>query len=176
MCTHAENDTGSAGDVAHAFRYVAQVCLALVRSTTPPYFAKTAAVWFTASGNRCGNPSSVQRPAIFLVVVSPIGVDAAQLAQWSTMQAANRWDSVDQWKQLRDVVAVRARQEDRDRRAVRVGGEVMFGTGSCTIGGVRSNFLPVPAARKEVESMPSREKSIRSAACNFASRISWSRC
>ncbi len=47
----------------------------------PTYLAKTAAVRFTASGNRCGNPGSMQRPAIFVVVVSPIGIDPARLAQ-----------------------------------------------------------------------------------------------
>lgn len=100
----------------------------------PTYFPRTAAVRFTASGNRCGNPGSVQRPAIFVVVVSPIGIDPARLAQGATTQTANRWDGVDQWQQLRDVVAVRARQDDRERRTVGVGGDVMFGTGSRTIG------------------------------------------
>jgi hypothetical protein len=38
----------------------------------------------------------------------------------------------------RDVVAVRARQDDRERRAVGVGGDVMFGIRSRTIGGVPS--------------------------------------
>lgn len=141
----------------------------------PSYFPKTAAVRFAASGNRCGNSGSVQRPAIFVVVVSPIGIDPARLSQGTTTQTANRWDGVDQWQQLRDVVAVRPRQDDRERRAVGVGGDVMFGTGSRTIGGVRSSFSPAPTARTEVESMTTREKSIRSAARSFASKISWSR-
>lgn len=141
----------------------------------PTYFAKTAAVGFAASGNRCGNPGSVQRLAIFVVVVSPIRIDSGRLAQRSTTHAANRWNGVHQRKQLRDVVAVRARQDDRERRAVGVGSDVMFGTGSRTIGGVRSSFSPAPTARTEVESMTTREKSIRSAARNFASSISWSR-
>lgn len=141
----------------------------------PTYFAKTAAVWFAAPCNRCRNPGSVQRPAIPVVIVSTIRIDSAWLAQWPTTHTANRWDGVDQWKELRDVVAVRARQDDRERRAVGVGGDVMFGTGSRTIGGVRSSFSPAPTARTEVESMTTREKSIRSAARNFASRISCSR-
>lgn len=141
----------------------------------PTYFARTAAVRFAAPGNRCRNPGSVQRPAIPVVIVSPIRIDSAWLAQWPATHTANRWDGVDQWKQLRDVVAIRARQDDRERRAVGVGGDVMFGTGSRTIGGVRSSFSPAPTARTEVESMTTREKSIRSAARNFASKISCSR-
>lgn len=100
---------------------------------------------------------------------------SGQACAGATTQTANRWAGVDQWQQLRDVVAVRARQDDRERHAVGVGGDVMFGTGSRTIGAVRSSFLPAPTARTEVESMTTREKSIRSAARSFASRISWSR-
>jgi hypothetical protein len=70
-----------------------------------------------------GNPRSVQRPAIPVVIVSPIRIDSAWLAQWSTTHTANRWDGVDQWKQLCDVVAIRARQDDRERRAVDVSGD-----------------------------------------------------
>ena len=137
----------------------------------PTHLAQTATVRFAAPGNRGGNPGSVQRSPILIVVVSPVGVDSARLAQWSTTHAANRRDGIDKRKQLRDVVTVRACQDDRERRTVGVGGKVVFGTGSRTIGGVRASFSPAPTARTEVESMTTREKSIRSAARNFASRI-----
>ena len=108
----------------------------------PAHFAKTAAVRFAASGNRCGDAGSMQRPAILVVVVSAVGKDSNRLAQRSTAQTTNRRDGIDQRKKLRDIVAVGARQDDRDRRAIGVGGDVMLGTGSRTIGGVRSSFSP----------------------------------
>ncbi|REG61225.1 hypothetical protein B0G80_4061 [Paraburkholderia sp. BL6669N2] len=141
----------------------------------PADFAETAAMGFATPGDRCGDAGGVQGPAILVVAISAIRIDSGRLAKWSTAQATNRRDRIDQWKQLRDVVAIRASQDDRERRTVGVGGNVMFGTGSPTIGGVRSGFSPAPTARTEVEPMTTREKSIRSAARNFASRISWSR-
>ncbi|MGF6852881.1 hypothetical protein OKW29_001767 [Paraburkholderia sp. CI3] len=141
----------------------------------PADFTETAPMGFATPGDRCGDAGSVQGPVILVVVISAIRIDSGRLAKWSAAQGTNRRDRIDQWKQLRDVVAIRASQDDRKRRTVGVGGNVMFGTGSRTIGGVRSSFSPAPTARTEVESMTTREKSIRSAARNFASRISWSR-
>lgn len=74
-----------------------------------------------------------------------------------------------------DVVTVCAGQDDRDRRAVRIGGDVVLGTWSRAIGGVRPCFWPAPIARTEEESMTTREKSIRSAARSLANRISCNR-
>ncbi|MBB5503537.1 hypothetical protein HDG37_007779 [Paraburkholderia sp. MM5384-R2] len=141
----------------------------------PTDFAEAATVEFAASGNRCGDAGSVQRSPVLIVVVSPVCINSGRLAKRSATHAANRRDGIDKRKQLRDVVTVRACQDDRERRTVGVGGKVVFGTGSRAIGGVRSSFSPAPTARTEVESMTTREKSIRSAARNFTSRISWSR-
>jgi hypothetical protein len=110
----------------------------------PAHFAKTASVRFAASGNRWGDAGNVQRAAIFVVAVSGVGKASNRLTQRSTSQTATRRDGVDQWKKSSDIVAVGARQDDRDQRAVDVARNVLPGTGSLTIGGIRASFSPSP--------------------------------
>jgi hypothetical protein len=141
----------------------------------PAHLAQAATMRLATPGNGRWNAGCVQRPTIFIVIVSAIGVDPTGFAKRSARHAANWWNRFDQRQQLRDVVAICARQDDRDRRAVGVGGDVVFGAGSRTIRGVRACFSPAPTARTEEESMTTREKSMRSAARSFASRISCSR-
>jgi hypothetical protein len=116
----------------------------------PADFAKTASVRFAASGNRCGNACNVQRAAIFLVVVNGVGKASNRFTQRSTSQTANRRDGVDQRKKSSDIVAVGARQDDRDQRAVGVARNVMLGTGSLTIDGIRATFFAHPSNRSDL--------------------------
>ncbi|EDT37859.1 hypothetical protein BamMEX5DRAFT_6360 [Burkholderia ambifaria MEX-5] len=104
----------------------------------PSNLPKTAAVWLSTSGNAGGNASLVQDAPVLVVIVASIRIDAFGPAQWPTANAFDRRDRLDQGDQLRDVIAVGAGQDCRDRCAVGVGGEVVFGTGSRSIGGVRA--------------------------------------
>ncbi|AIO94739.1 hypothetical protein DP50_2212 [Burkholderia pseudomallei 576] len=110
----------------------------------PSNLPKAAAVWLSASGNAGGNASLVQDAPILVVIVASIRVDAFGPAQWPTANAFDRHDRLDQGDQLRDVIAVGAGQDCRDRCAVSVGGEVVFGTGSRSIGGVRARQYDFP--------------------------------
>lgn len=135
----------------------------------PSNLSKAAAVWLSTSGNAGGNTSLVQDAPVLVVIVASIRIDAFGPAQWPTANAFDRRDRLDQGDQLRDVIAVGAGQDCRDRCAVGVGGEVVFGTGSRAIGGVRASFSPAPTARIDEESATTREKSIWFAACSLVS-------
>jgi hypothetical protein len=73
---------------------------------------------------------------------------------------------------LGDVVAVLSGQGRTDGDAIGIDEDVMFGTGSRAIRGVRASFSPAPTARTDDESTAAREKSSRPASRNFASK--WS--
>ncbi len=135
----------------------------------PSNLPKPAAVWLSASSNAGGNASLVQDAPVLVVIVASIRIDAFGPAQWPTANAFDRRDRLDQGDQLRDVIAVGSGQDCRDRCAVGVGGEVVFGTGSRSIGGVRASFSPAPTARIDEESTTTREKSIWFAARSLVS-------
>ncbi len=141
----------------------------------PANLTQAAAVRFAAPGDGGGDAGSVKRPSIFVVVVRAISVDAPRLAQRPASASSDSRNRFDQRQKLGDVVTVCAGQDDRDRRAVRIGGDAVLGTWSRAIGGVRSCFWPASIARTEEESMTTREKSMRSTARSFASRTSCNR-
>lgn len=92
-------------------------------------------------------------------IVAAIGVDDFGLLKWSTTHAANRWNRVNEWQQLGDVVAVRAGQECTDGDSIRVDENVMLGTWSRAIRWVLTRFSPAPTARTDDQSTAAREKS-----------------
>ncbi len=118
----------------------------------PAIFAKAAAVFGTALGDHWLDTAIAQRSSMSLGVVSTIGIDHTRSVQWVAAQSANRRNRVNQRQQLRDVVDVRAGQDRGKRRAAGVGDDVVLGTGSRPIGGVRAGFWPAPTARIDDES------------------------
>lgn len=141
----------------------------------PANLIQAAAVRLATPGDGGGDAGSMKRPAIFVVVVRAISVDAARLAQRAASASSDSRNRFDQRQKLGDVVTVCAGQDDRDRRAICIGGDMVLGTWSRAIGGVRACFWPAPSARTEEESMTTREKSMRSAAHSLARRISCNR-
>lgn len=107
-----------------------------------------------------------------LGIVAAIGIDGFRFLQGASAHASDRRNGIDQRQQLRDVIAVCASQDRRDGDAIGVRGDVVLGTWSRAIGGVRACFSPAPTARMDDESTTTREKSIWSAARNFASSSS----
>ena len=89
----------------------------------PAILAKAAAMFSTALGDHRFDTTMSQRASMPLGVVITIGVDHTRSAQWMAAQSANRWNRVDQRRQLRDVVDIRAGQARGERRAVGVGDE-----------------------------------------------------
>jgi hypothetical protein len=106
----------------------------------PTGLAQAAAVRFATPGNLGGDAGCVQWPAILVVVVTAVGLDDDRLGQRSPPLATDGRDCFDQRQELRDVVAVGAGQDRRERDALRFGDEVVLGTGTSAVGGVRSCF------------------------------------
>lgn len=92
----------------------------------PSGFAQATAVRLTSPGDLGRNASSVQRPAVFVVILATITLHDRRFRQRSATLATNRRDGVDQRQQLRDVMTVRAGQDQRERDALRFGDELMF--------------------------------------------------
>lgn len=141
----------------------------------PTDFSEATTVRVAAPCNAGWDVALVKDAPVFVVVVTTIGVDSSRTAQRPPTRAANRHDGVNQRNELCDVVTVGASQDCRDRRSVGVGGDVVLGTGSRSICGVRASFSPAPTARIDEESTTTREKSIFSAARSFASSTACSR-
>jgi hypothetical protein len=89
--------------------------------------ARATAVGLAASSNRSRHSCSVQRSTILVVIMSAIGIDPVKPAK-------------------RLVEQIPDRRDERERRTVGVGGDVVSGTGAHAIGGVRSSFSSAPTA------------------------------
>lgn len=68
----------------------------------------------------------MQLVPVLVVVVAAIGVHAVGSLQRAATLTTNGGKSLDQRQKLSDVVAVGASQDDRERRAVRIRGEVVL--------------------------------------------------
>jgi hypothetical protein len=141
----------------------------------PAKFAETTAVLGPALCDHRLNAAFAKFPAMWLRVVAAIGVNDFGLPKRPATYTANRRNGIDERQQLGDVVAVRAAQDGTDGDAIRIDEDVMFGTGSRAIRGVRASFSPAPTARTDDESTAAREKSSLPASRNFASNSSCSR-
>ncbi len=138
----------------------------------PTDLPESTAVRLATRGDQGRDAGSMKRSTIFVVVAGAVSVDPTWLAQGTASASPDSGNRFNQGQELGNAVAVRAGQDARDWRAVGVGGDVVLGTGSRTIGGARSRFWLAPTARTEEESMMTREKSMRSAARSFANKIS----
>lgn len=115
--------------------------------------------------------SRMKKASILVMLVITVGVDTIRMTEWAAAHAVNRRDGLDQRDQLGDIATIRAGQDCCDQRAVGVGGDVVFETGSRSIGGVRASFLSAPTARVD-EGSTTREKSVCPAARSYASACS----
>lgn len=129
------------------------------RSTfdNPAEFAQSTAMFCAALGDYWFDAALTQPLTMRFGVVAAVGV-RRESAEWH-----------DERQQLADVVAVRAGQDCTDGDAIRIDEDVMLGTGSRAIRGVRASFSPAPTARTNDESTATREKSSWPVSCNFAS-------
>ena len=102
-------------------------------------------------------------------IVTTIGIDDLGSLKWSAARATDRRNRVDERQQLGDVVAVRAAQDGADGNAIGVYEDVVLGTGSRAIRGVRASFSPAPTARTDEESTAAYERSICPASRSLSS-------
>jgi hypothetical protein len=80
-----------------------------------------------------------------------------------------------EWCKLGDIIAVRAGQDCADGNAIGIDKDMVLGTWSRAIRGVRASFSPAPTARTDDESTTAREKSSSPASRNLASKSSCKR-
>lgn len=92
----------------------------------PPGLSKATAVRLTPTGDLRGDAGSVQWFAIFVVIVAAIGLHDDRLGQRPSPLATNGPDGLDEGQQLGNVVAVGAREDQRERDALRFGHEVVL--------------------------------------------------
>jgi hypothetical protein len=133
----------------------------------PTDFSNAATVRETTSRDVGGDVARVEKPSVLVMIGTTVRVDTTTTAQRPTARDTSRHDGLDQRDQLGDVVTIGAGQYCRDRHAVGVGSDVVFGTRS--IGRARASFSPATSARIDDESTATREKSIFSVASRFAS-------
>jgi hypothetical protein len=89
----------------------------------------------------------MQLPAVDVVVVAAGSEQFAGSAAGSSSSAADRWDGLDQWDQLGDVVAVAAGERDRQRNAAGVADQMVLGTGPAAVDRRRADVCPPLSAR-----------------------------
>ncbi|AJP56309.1 hypothetical protein UC34_23855 [Pandoraea vervacti] len=92
----------------------------------PTRLAKTAAVRLAAASNLGGDADGVQGLAVLVVVVAAITLNDVRFRQGATALASNRRNRLDQWQQLGNVVAVGAREYQRQWNALGVGQDVVL--------------------------------------------------
>lgn len=118
----------------------------------PTAFAEATTVFGAAPCDYRSNAALAKSATMGIGIVATVGVDDLGLAKRPATCAANLRDGVDQRQQLRDIVAIRTRQDCADRNAVCVYEDVVFGPRSRAIRGVRPSLWPAPTARTDDES------------------------
>ncbi|CAJ3317273.1 Uncharacterised protein [Burkholderia pseudomallei] len=88
----------------------------------PLNLSRAAAAWFPASGNTGRNAARVPDAPVLVATVASIRVDALRPAERPTANAVDWLNHLDDGNPLRNVVAVGASQDCRDRRTVGFGG------------------------------------------------------
>jgi hypothetical protein len=141
----------------------------------PAEFSQTTAMFSTAPCDHRFDAAFAQSLTMRIGIVTTIGIDDFGSLKWSAARAADRGNRVDERQQLGDVVAVRAGQDGADGNAIGVYEDVVLGTGSRAIRGVRASFSPAPTARTDEESTAAYERSICPASRNLSSSSSCSR-
>lgn len=101
----------------------------------PAHLAQPGSVGGSTPGDHRLDAALPQQAAVLVEVIAPVGVQAPWLATWTSPQAPDRWDRVQQRKELGDVVAVATGEGDCERRAVTVDDHMMLGAGAGAVDG-----------------------------------------
>jgi len=129
----------------------------------------------SASCDQRPNAATLQRLAVFGGIVRAIRDGDYGSTAPGSVALAQRWNAIDQWDQLGDVVFVRPGHDRRERDSLSVGSDVVLAAGTRTIGGIRTRFFPAPTARIDEESTTARDQSIRIPSSSRCSKARWSR-
>ena len=142
----------------------------------PARFAESAAVRRADLGKHGGDAAPAQALPVWLGTVAPVALDDFRLAQRTSVLSANGRNRLDQCIELRDVVAVRSAQDDRERDALGVDDEVMLAAELAPVRWVRAGFFPASMARTEELSTMARAISSWPRRRSSANSVPWMRC
>jgi hypothetical protein len=139
----------------------------------PAHAAESGAVLGTAAGDHWFDASEPQLAAVLIVVVAAIGDHPVGALARPAAFARDGADPVDQWEQLRDVIAMATGQRCGQRHAVMVDDQVVLGTSAGAVDW-RTAGQWTSAKRADVAGVydPGRQSSSPRA----LSRVSISRC
>lgn len=139
----------------------------------PTSTPQAAAVGCAALSQVRTDASLSQNVAMGLGIVRAVALQRVGLTTRAARQTPQRWNGIDQWDQLRDIVTIGGSQDCGEGDAACFGQKVMFRPFLAAIGRVRSSFFPPRSARTDALSMralaksswPRRRSSPRSVAC-----------
>jgi len=126
----------------------------------PASFAQPATIGRSAFGQQGFDFQKSQSNAVWLRIIATIALNNTRTLTGSTTPASYRWNCLNQWKKLCNIVAVSASQSKGKRYPISIGDYMMFTATFASISGVWAYFLPPKTARTDAESTTAREKSI----------------
>ncbi len=143
----------------------------------PARFAEPAAMRRADFGKHGRDAAATaQALSVWLGTVAPVALNDIRLAQMASALSTYGRNRLDQRIELRDVVAIRAGQDDGERDALRIDDEVMLAAELAPVRWVRASFFPANMARTEELSTMARAMSSWPRRRNSPSNVSWMRC
>jgi hypothetical protein len=109
----------------------------------PTDLAQAGAMGDAASGDHGFDAALPQQAAVLVEVVAPVGVKPPGLAAGASGQTPDRWDRVQQWQELGDIVSVAAGERDGERGSVTVDDQVVLGAGAGPVDGRGADVIPL---------------------------------
>jgi hypothetical protein len=101
----------------------------------PAHLAESGTVGDAASGDQGFDAPLPQQAAVLVEVVAPVRVQAPGLAAGPSSQAPDRWDRVQQRRELGDIMAVAAGECDGEWGPVAVDDQMVLGAGTSAVDG-----------------------------------------
>ncbi|AOJ10137.1 hypothetical protein WS71_23170 [Burkholderia mayonis] len=101
-------------------------------------------------GKQGRDAALAQALPVWLGTVAPVTLSNFWFAQRASTFSSNGRNRLDQRIELRDVVAIRGSQDDRERDALRVDDEVMLTAELAPVRWVRAGFFPASIVRGRV--------------------------
>lgn len=117
-----------------------------------------------------------QALTVLLRTVASVTLNDFRFVQRASALSSYRWNGLDKWVELGNVVAIRAGQDDRERDALRVDDEMMLAAKLAPVRGIRACFFPASMARIDELSTRARVKSTSPRRRSSARSVSCMRC
>ena len=142
----------------------------------PTRFAEPAAMGRTDLCEQGRDATFVQGLPMWLGTVAPIALNDLRLVHGTPPFAPDVRNGLDQCIKLRNVMTIRAFQDDRERDALRVDDEVVLAAGLAPVRAIGAGFFPASMARTDELSTIERLKLISPRRRSSARSVSWIRC